>query len=149
MIKTSRGWLLTAASVFALGLGLSALPTFAAAAAPVSTSAPAPASAPAAAACTDNCYNYANIRNSANSRATMKICRNWGPTSCDNGIGYLSAGQQSETKYNWHDTDGYYIPGDMKALESTSDFSVAYYGPQWRKKGGCFGCTHTIILQWR
>lgn len=73
-------------------------------------------------------YNDAVIKNSADSARTIRVCRDWGTTSCRAGspTGRLKPGENSGTKFTWQDTDGF------------ND------GSGWVQQHGCFGCTVTV-----
>lgn len=87
------------------------------------------------------------LRNSPYSVASLKVCRDWGSTSCSSGICYLNAGENSRDKCNWQDdADGFYVPGDQYA---TGDGGVTRWnGPKWVKRGDCY-CTFTARLYWK
>jgi hypothetical protein len=71
------------------------------------------ASAPASAA-TGGRVGYAG-----GDRTSMSICHNLSsPTTCGSGVGSLSPGQWSHTKYGWADTDAFYVPRGCSAYIS-------------------------------
>jgi hypothetical protein len=75
--------------------------------------------------------NEAVIMNSTTSTRRIRVCRQWGDTSCRRSSrrGYLAPGESSAVKLRWADTDGYHD------------------GHAWVKLSGCFGCVVVITVR--
>jgi hypothetical protein len=70
------------------------------------------------------------IENSPQSKHTLRVCRSWGVSSCQGSspTGKLKPGENSKTKFNWDDTDGY---------DS---------GKGWVQQHGCFSCVVSVVV---
>jgi hypothetical protein len=75
--------------------------------------------------------NEAVIENSATSTRRIRICRQWGNTSCRGSSrrGYLEPGENSAVKFKWADVDGFQNDDG------------------WVKVAGCFGCTVVVTAR--
>jgi hypothetical protein len=75
--------------------------------------------------------NEAVIENSTTSNRRIRICREWGNTSCRRSSrrGYLEPGENSAAKFRWADTDGFHD------------------GKGWVKLDGCFGCVVVVTAR--
>ena len=96
--------------------------------------------------------NDAVIKSNSASGRTMTICHNWTTTGshCASGVGSLSPGQNSKTKYGWKDTDGilnvpngwclYNLSNNIVKYGSSSDSANDF------KVSGFYGATFTYRL---
>lgn len=58
----------------------------------------------------------AKITNSASSVSTLTVCQNFGTSGCSSGIGTLYPGENSNSKFGWPDTDGFFCVSTRRYL---------------------------------
>ncbi len=101
--------------------------------------------APPAGAVVGDPYNYAVLKNSIGSDGGVLVCRDWGGDGrCASGSprGMLYPGEDSYTKFDWRDTDGFYVGRGWYVVHGAFDV-----GPRWVKKSGCLGCTRYLYVK--
>jgi hypothetical protein len=70
------------------------------------------------------------IENSRDSKHSLRVCRDWGARSCQGAspTGKLKPGENTKTKFDWDDTDGYNA------------------GNGWVQQHGCFSCVVSVVV---
>jgi hypothetical protein len=93
--------------------------------------------------------NDAVIKNQSFSYTTLTVCKSLvSDTKCGATVGYLSPGQNSQSKYGWPDTDAIYCGQGWWCKIDSNTFRGSGTGWNSRliKVSGCGGCTIYVYL---